>query len=132
MKNLTVNRNSWHFKLASYGLLDTTYRQLDLCQYFWALARGLGRAPVSILAGVLVLYCLIVSPLMALWVWAAWGAFVPDEPAFVGMGFALFICVGCGVIYALEADYKTPSAVRLARAGYRGWKEKTCVLIEVK
>jgi VIT1/CCC1 family predicted Fe2+/Mn2+ transporter len=124
---LTINANSWHYRLARYGLLDENWYQTDLCQYFWAMVRGVLRAPLLVVAGVFLGYFMVVLPVIAGIVWLFFGSFLGDflVISFVLWGLAVAIV---GIAGAEHLRYSEPGIIR---STYRGWKEKTCVLVEV-
>jgi hypothetical protein len=120
VKRLTISRNSWHYKLALYGKLDEDRDETDLCRYWWALVRGVLRAPFLALVGAVVVY-------------AATGVLV--SPDALPMTLALY---GVGTVIAVSAyrDWVRKSRPRrepgLVATAYHGWKEKTCVLVRVE
>jgi uncharacterized integral membrane protein len=141
MKALTIDANSWHYKLALYGHLtaDPYSGRLDLCRYFWALLRGALKAPAIVAAVVLAAMTLVVHPLAALVTFVKWGHFDPPLIGIIGIviaGYAIFFFVVLYVARVLRErrerrDYRS-SEPGLIKTAYRGWKEKTCVLVEVK
>jgi hypothetical protein len=136
MKRLTINVNSWHYKLALYGHLDEEYGRTDLCRYFWALVRGVLKAPLLVSAGVVAGFVLVVGPLMALVVWAISGQLVPDDIAAVGFGAWLIAAIMTSFLCVDELRRRQRYAQQtnppgLLKSAYRGWKEKTCVLVEL-
>jgi hypothetical protein len=135
MKQLTISADSWHFKLATFGALKAYDNQTDLCRYFWAIVRGILRAPSLILLGVAVGWMFVVAPVMAIVVWALHGRFVPDDSAILGFGVWLILALIVAKIAFDEWRDKLPRQQHqpsLVKTAYRGWKEKTCVLVEVK
>jgi hypothetical protein len=133
VKRLTISRNSWHYKLALYGLLNEDRDETDLCRYWWALVRGVLRAPFLALAGAVVVYAVLIDPLLMLAVYAATGVLV--SPDALPMTLALY---GVGTVIAVSAyrDWVRKSRPRrepgLVATAYHGWKEKTCVLVRVE
>jgi len=133
MKTLTIDRNSWHYRLAKFGKL---YDEggTDLCSYFWALVRGVVSVPFSIIVGVLAGF-LLFAPILALIVWAVEGRYPVEIFALFGSFlYCISAFIGFVVWFVLRGVEKIGSTppMQLVKAGYRGWKEKTCVLVEVK
>lgn len=131
MKELTITADSWHYRLARYGLLDDGCGDVDLCRYFWALVRGVLRTPFVIIVGSMLLYVLIVAPLMAIYAWLALGMFSLNEAAVAGFVLWAGVAIFALLLWLIEGNYRTPAPIRLAKAGYRGWKDRTCVLVKV-
>jgi hypothetical protein len=132
---LSANKKSWHFRLASYGGLSEYADQTDLCSYFWAGVRGVALSCFLAVLGSLIGFFVVVAPGIQI---VAWCLGVPLDwyaPAIGGY------IVWCGAAIIAFAHFygrgaktlivSTPAA-KLVGAGYRGWKEKTCVLIDVK
>lgn len=147
MKPITLNKDSWHYKLAAklqmYNSWDTT---TDLCSY----TRTIFLAAVTVLGGAAVLLSvvgvglLLVGDTLALWAAVATvGLNVAPSPlAFVGtIGAA-----GVIVYYTLNGMEKAYTQYTLKRNGkeldpyksrsdgfirkaYRSFKEKTCVKV---
>lgn len=129
---LTIERKSWHYKLATFGWLDVDYDdQTDLCRYFWALVRGAGRVPFFILVGAGVLWVLVLNLLVMLAVFISTGIFHVTTASEVGLAVWLVGALMGGMFYVIETGKEVPGA-RLITAGYRGWKEKTCVIVDLK
>lgn len=131
---LQINRGSWHYAIAKNGGFDQygDAEQSDLCSYFWSLVWGcvwplLVIAIGSIGAGVMVLAPLIgiiAFLLEGLWVW-------DDLPAIWLVGDIVIAAIFL-VPYAFKHGGDQTAVAKLVKAGYRGWKEKTCVLVEIK
>lgn len=134
MKSLTINANSWHYRLALYGHLDTDYDdgRTDLCRYFWALVRGFFKAPFIVVVGACLGYALVMGPLLAVVVWLGTGFYVPDTVAVAGMGMWFMAGILFGALWVQDQKFDNSPALQLAGAAYRGWKDKTCVMVEVR
>lgn len=132
MNRLTISRNSWHYKLAQYGGLSEHYSETDLCRYWWALVRGVLRAPFLAALGAFLLFVVIVDPLLAVAVFFATGQWV--LPYMAPLSFAVYL-VGawiCIVVYRKQSLERRPnSPPGLVRSAYHGFKEKICVLVQV-
>lgn len=133
---LALKRESWVLKVAQYGGLQLEDRT-DLCSVFWTFLWGLIRAPFLVVffgcLGAAIGFALILRPIIALIALFAEGA--PFDflawwavAVWVGGTWALY------EVWASVEDKAAPiqSTVRFAKAGYRSWKDKTCVLIDVR
>lgn len=129
--NLSINRNSWHYRLASYGHLSQYDDRTDLCRYFWALVRGALKAPAIVAVLAALLWALVVAPTLCLLVWAATGVLYWSDSAGIGT-FLWAWAAGTFLMFAIQEKRTSLPGARLVAAGYRGWKEKTCVLVELK
>jgi len=128
---MKIDRNSWHFKVARFGALDDWDDRTDFCGYFWALVRGAVLFPAVLIGGAFaVSFVLVACPLVALVVWFQYGQLVLLGPEVVGWiawtGALLYLCYR----RASKKESDSP-AVRLAKTAYQGWKDKTCVLVEI-
>jgi hypothetical protein len=132
MKRLEISRDSWHYRLALFGLLNAERTETDLCRYFWALVRGVLRAPFLALVGAGFAYVMLVVPALCFVVWLQTGYLVTTDQLFVGLTFWAVIAFFCAAFYTQERaharQYRPPGLVKSA---YRGWKDKTCVLVEI-
>jgi hypothetical protein len=136
--NLSLNRNSWWLKVAEYGGLSCEDRT-DICSLTRRFLWGLIRAPFwGLLAGAVIAAVLAIVvgwPLIGVVAYLLegvsfdWESLIPSAAVLVGLslGFAVCQAAEAGGIKKVLRN-ATPQMVR---AAYRGWKEKTCVLIEV-
>ena len=138
---LAISRNSLVFKVARYGGLYAE-DQADLCSVFWCFLWGLLRAPFFValggVAGGLIGFLFLMLPAILIAVWIQTGILV-DPAVLVAEGVA-WVVLGY-LFYSFwtrEQDKRNvvadaaSSTVNLVKAGYRGWKDKTCVLVEVR
>lgn len=133
MKRLTISRDSWHYKLALYGLLNEHRSETDLCRYWWALVRGVLRAPFLAVLGALVVFAMVVDPLLALAVYVGTGFLV--MPFFFPLTVALYggaFVVAVGMYTDWRREHRKCESPGLVGTAYRGWKDKTCVLVQVE
>ncbi len=127
-----LKRGSLVLKVAGYGGLYVEDRT-DLCSVFWHFVWGVLRAPVLTitfgLIGAGIGFMLVMLPIIGLIAFFVEGVAI-QEFAWVGLA----VWSGLGLLFAVagfkEAEVAAPVR-RLARAGYRSWKDKTCVLIDV-
>lgn len=132
---LSTSKKSWHYRLATYGGIDEYEDQTNLCSYFWAVTRGIGLATLLVAVGVLFGFFLVMAPAIQLIALLLGVPFVLYGPAIAGYLFWITIAL-LVTIHFLGSRAKTAigatSAAKLVATGYRGWKEKTCVLIDIK
>lgn len=132
---LSINKESWHYKLARYGGL-ISYEQTDLCSYFWSLLWGVGRPILVVVCGVLSGYVLLLAPAIALIAWISGLPWLVDSFATIGAALWVGGVLIFTMIYRIDQGKAlipgASNVTDLVAAGYRGWKEKTCVLIDVK
>jgi hypothetical protein len=132
---LEMNRGGWPMKVMQYGGLCVEDRT-DLCSAFWTFLWGIVRAPFWVVFlgcfGAGALYLFVVLPIIALVAFFSEGLSIMAEGWFGMAAWALFAYFAYEV---WSADSRNPlsvgGAVRLAKVGYRSWKDKTCVLIDV-
>lgn len=138
---LAISRNSVVFKVARYGGLYAE-DQADLCSVFWCFLWGLLRAPFFValggVAGALIGFLFLMLPAIVLLVWHQTGILYGlDILVAEAIGWAVLGFIGYS-FWAIENDKRNAvadaasSTVNLVKAGYRGWKDKTCVLVEVR
>jgi hypothetical protein len=138
MKRLTVNRDSWWLLVAQYGGLCCEDRT-DICSLMRRFLWGLVRAPFwGLLGGTLiaaVLAFVVGWPLIGLIAYVLEGCPFEWESLIMsailvcglGLGFAAHQAEEAGGLKTVLRN-ATPDMVR---AAYRGWKEKTCVLVDI-
>jgi hypothetical protein len=136
--DLKLKRNSLVLRVAQYGGLHVGGRT-DICSVIRRGLWGLVRAPFwGLLAGAViaaVLAFVVGWPLIGLIAYVLegcpfeWESLIPPVITVCGsgFGFAVHQTEEAGGIKKVLRN-ATPQMVR---AAYRGWKEKTCVLIEV-
>ena len=134
--SIEIERDSWVLKVAAYGGLEFEDRT-DLCSVFWGFVRGVLKAPVLIglgaAVGTLALYHLLMLPIIGLIAYFVHGLWFSDG-ALVAMAAWVFLPWFFYELMAAERGKSAPvvTSVRILRAGYRGWKDKTCVLVDVR
>jgi hypothetical protein len=155
---MIIDKKSWHFQLARFSAGGDYYVPKDLCGYMRQIIQSLlGIISLGVVGATIVLvavWLLYLGWSVIDWIWMSIAAkqfFTLSEPAFIG----LFV-FGLGAVTALlfsilylwgwyeddiyERDLKAirdgasiPKRKRnLIGAIYRGFKEKTCVLLEFK
>jgi hypothetical protein len=136
--DLKLKRNSLVLRVAQYGGLHVGGRT-DICSVIRRGLWGLVRAPFwGLLAGTViaaVLAFVVGWPLIGVVAYLLegvsfdWESLIPSVAVLVGLslGFAACQAAEAGGLKTVLRN-ATPDVVRSA---YRGWKEKTCVLIEV-
>lgn len=132
---LSINRNNWLFRLAASAGLNSRY-QTNICSLFWYAFWGVVLLPlfvaiVSILgAGMLMMLMMFVGiPILELWFWVVHGL----EPNFLALFVISAAWSGLGgiVLYEHRRCLSRQTKPNLIVAGYRSWKDKTCVLIDI-
>lgn len=139
MKKLTIRADSWHYRLAKYGRLNADWDgRTDLCRYFWALLRGVLFAPALVAIGVF-FGSFLTAPVVALVVVVLHGPFELEGlwAAFAIVGSAIWFvgaagAVSVGVRVWMESRTPASRLPGLIKTAYRGWREKTCVLVEIE
>jgi hypothetical protein len=132
MKRLEISRDSWHYRLALFGLLNAERTETDLCRYFWALVRGVLRAPFLAVVGAGLAYVMVLSPVLCFVVWLQYGHLPTPFALFAGGVAWLCVVWFCFLVYLQErrnARRNAPPGV--IKSAYHGWKDKTCVLVEI-
>lgn len=134
MKPFTINKNSWHYRLANeYGGLERW--EDDFCSYSRRV--GLGLCAALLLSAVC---SLLLYPLVDLAIWAYFRMFVDPvdmstaAEIFCIIAAVLLLALAIGVFGSLREMYvesrprvkKEPSFLTLA---YRKFKDKTCVRV---
>jgi hypothetical protein len=133
---LAIKRDSWHGRIARFGGLIGYMDQTDLCAYFWAFVRGCIGGLLFALFGLAALVAMVAMPLAYVVAWVVVG--IQPPPLGIEIAGAAFWSVGLVIVAKIYIDDHKPSiganvpGARLLAAGYRGWKDKTCVLIELK
>jgi hypothetical protein len=147
--NLTLSASSTLLLLARYGGLqpgiawssrDKCFERTDLCSLFWCTLWGLVRAPFWVLLfgtlGAAVIGFAVGYPLIAILAWLIEGLAL-DAPALVGVTFwcvlPLAYAFGRYVLGPLtRSDGPVYTAADFIRAGYQSWRQKTCILVDLK
>lgn len=132
---MNISKNSWHYKLANFDDRFKWDDRTDLCSYGRALLIAVTGGGILFASAMFVLFCMVVSPLLMVLVWLQTGVFLTEA---AGMGGIILwgLAVAGALLWltiprAVKAAAHTPP-VELVKAGYRGWKEKTCVLIDIQ
>lgn len=132
---LTINRNVWHYKVAHNGNFDKygDARSGDLCGYFWGFVWGCVWPLLVVFFGSVSAGVLVLIPLIGVAAFLLEGLAINGLPGVVLVieGLVVMVVTAAYLLIADESPLKRTMAMRLARAGYRGWKEKTCVLVEI-
>lgn len=127
--HVSLSRDSWVMRLARFGFLDHDDRA-DLCSVFWHCVWGLLWPALVIVVGSGAALVLVLYPLLALFV-----GVVDEAWYFHPLLIAPAALYGVfGILFFVEWLKRgdTPEPVRDAIvAGYRGWKQKTCVMVDV-
>lgn len=143
MKEFKLNKNSWHFKLATkFGGLDKYDTETNICRYFW---KGivLGSAFIAFLAGVISLVLFALGGIVYHWYLLFTTGVVK-----IGVVFTLLAILTIGIGYIIKVYHEHRSDKRRAlerakreaeRAGtyvepepgfvkqvYTSFKQKTC------
>jgi len=133
---IIISKDSWHHKAAVFGGLGEYDDQTDLCSYARALMWAALVPTLIITIASFFGYILLVTPLALIAVWIAEEkVYWIDSAALAGMAFW---CIGliAGALgflanrLAHAASRSKPT--QIIGAAYQGWKEKTCVLVEIK
>jgi hypothetical protein len=130
---LEIKRTSWVLKVAGYGGLSVEDRT-DLCSVFWCFLWGMVRAPFWValvgVGGAVVIVGAIGLPVVALLAY-----FLEGLPIWPGAWLVMILetTAVCFLLYVLgKADPIIAPMKQFAAAGYRSWKDKTCVFIDIK
>lgn len=137
---ITVSKKSWILRIARYGgLLDTD--MTDLCSVFWRFVWGMIRAPFWTTTigsvGALFAYILFLDPIITFLVWMNTGVWLNPVIGIAQAVLWMFIFFLGHIFWFEKKEKESPvvravsSTVDVARAAYRGWKDKTCVLVKV-
>ena len=139
MKEVTFNKNSWHFRfITKVGDYSPGYNGPDICTYvrhfLWACTKSIILSFIGLVLGALLanfLYCIVMSIFH--------GALL-FNPAAIAVAISLVIAgLAAGVVYlGNQAEEKRrqlrESGVQPAdsfiKQAYRNWKHKTCVKID--
>jgi hypothetical protein len=151
---LTLSASSTLLFFARYGGLqpgiawsskDKCFERTDLCSLFWCTLWGLVRAPFWVCLfgtlGAAVIGLMVGYPLIAILAWLMEGLAFEEGATFVLAWWSVFI-PSMVVLWAhVTGRLNRPTyAVRdtastaadFIRAGYRSWKDKTCILVDLK
>jgi hypothetical protein len=133
MKTLKLNKNSWHYKFASFYDKDVKYGT-DICSYTRTLFFGFLLYSFLFSVAGFIAGCLLYT--IGSWIAYLFGYPLNDiVPAFTIVYGLAFIMIGvCVYLSQLEQRSwvrdekpKEPGFIKLA---YRSWKEKFCVKID--
>lgn len=138
---LSLKRQSWLLKVARYGGLDDDRCRTDLCSLFWGVVWGAIRAPfwVALLAPIGSVFgaVLLLYPVIGIIAYFSEGL-TPEGWALVGLilwsvalvasAFILFMITKPGEV----VSDAVATSKNFVRAGYRSWKDRTCVLVDIR
>ena len=144
MVTLKFSKNSWHYKLASFGTYDYFISD-NLCKYCWQVIKGFAFGLLVLSFFTVILYCAIVEPIIYLLVVYETGIWVmPTSPALpIGLGvwgavFVILLGEGIRVSYRRIAQYNAqreglpqPKDSFIV-AVWRKFHDKTCAKLEFK
>lgn len=113
MKEFKLNKNSWHFKLATkFGGLDKHDTETNICRYFW---KGivLGSAFITFLAGVASGVLFILGGVVYHW-YLLFTTGVLESGVVISLGLALV----AGIVYICKVylEHRSDKRRALARA----------------
>ena len=158
---MKVSKNSWHYNLYRMGnigpfeyrkdwMLDTPR---DLCQYIRNIVLGAVVALILIIVGFILSLFILDLPISIVMYFITdngWIDFISEPTIIVGTGIYGFLSSGLIIYYGVQLyikfDTKIPDDVKekikdsieesetmsLVKTGYKSFKDKTCVFIEVK
>ena len=142
MKPLLLNRNSWHFRLATvYGSTYADYPREDICSYSGAVLKGFSRVLLFTLLvsiGVSVLYsnllawiiiCIKLRTFVPMMEIAAISITLHITLIALGLATRLYKILWGSVIKTARKPEPKPTFLSKA---YKSWKDKTCVPIDFK
>lgn len=139
MKTLTVNRNSWHYKLAKLGGRDVYY-ETDICSYTRRVMFGVVLAILATAAGIGAIY-LLVDIVLGLGFSIWYGVWLMNAPGEIALMVVAILSFSAGVIFSIE---KVSQAWRRHKRNqydrepgfvgqaYQSWKHKYCTKIEFR
>jgi hypothetical protein len=151
--NLTLSTRNLLLPVARYGGLqpgiawssrDKCFERTDLCSLFWCTLWGLLRAPFWVClfgaAGAFVVGLMVGYPFIALLAWLVHGVAIPPDAAalivvltFEGTAAVIFVLTWA---WRAKPGYTVrdtaSTAADFIRAGYRSWRNKTCILVDLK
>lgn len=139
MKQLTLNKNSWHFLVATkMGGYNDRYDDSDICSYSRKIASGLLRLGFCGLLIAMIGFIMF-HTLFGIWFSIMFGTFFFTSLGMVGVGFivlAVQIVVVSKVLGYLQ-NRSTSTEYRnrpdgFIKHAYKSWKEKFCVQVEFK
>jgi hypothetical protein len=153
--NLTLSTRNLLLPVARYGGLISDLKwddgkrkwaeRTDLCSLFWCTLWGLVRAPFWVLLfgvmGAAVGFTMAGYPLIAILAWLIEGLAIDELAGWVFTWWAIAVPT-VTILWAyitgrfsrpLDAvRYTTSSAGDFLRAGYQSWRQKTCILVDLK
>ena len=151
MVTLKFSKNSWHYKLASFGTSYDYFISDNLCKYCWQVIKGFAFGLLVLSFFTVILYCAIVEPIIYLLVVYETGIWVmPTSPALpIGLGVwgAVFIILlghGIRVSYSKYKNNRRIAQYNAQREGlpqpkdsfivavWRKFHDKTCAKLEFK
>ena len=133
MEPITLNANSWHYKLTSF--FDIPYDR-DICSYTRAVLKSL--LLVTIIGG-LAMFAAAALTDQAVWLvfcikYHMW--IYPNQWAQVGSLMAIVVGVFVGVIFSLlmllEYRDNNPKPDGFIKVAYKSFKEKWCAPVVIK
>jgi len=133
---ITIDRNSWHYKMAVFGLLDESAATIDLCRYVRSMIFAV-LGPLAIVSiGAFIGFVMVVAPLALVAVWVTEQRFVLIDSAAIAGLFVWSMGLSAAALSwlvkkAASINIPFPCGSLIGEI-YRGWKEKTCVLVEIK
>lgn len=141
----TINRNSWIYKVATYGGLrdtDTYDRRVErtnICALFWSFIWGLIRAPFWGLffggTGAGLMLIMLVLPLMEIYVWLVYGNVNWDVAPIAGIFYGVILVGGLLQViihYNRKSKPIDLGLTDLIKTRYHDWKQKHCTIIAIK
>ena len=130
---LTVNQKSWHYQLADFAGLAVYRGRTYICSYLRKVALGILLMLVVIALACALIVVFVMLPMFQILTWVFHDIWVHAMPGAVVIYLTSAIAGPIAVFYG--AKHWLSKAVKretVVAAAYRGWKEKTCVLVEIK
>ena len=149
MKELTFNRNSWHYRLVQWWSADSSFRyrdSVDICTYVWLVIKSTAFVAFMIVFTLGFSFGMIIGPLMGAVSWSIdsmfAGHFVVQgtfAKIFFGELYGITVlsiihavCYGVPKLYYWirhRSHEQTDKPDNFLRAAYTKFKDKTCVKI---
>lgn len=135
MKEYSLSKNSWHYKLANFGMGYNQYRidtETDICSYIRAVLVGtfVFAFLTCVFAGLGGWVAFSVYSIVGYFIWGmAISPFAWTLLFVVGGLFGGAAAVTGGVVIREKLDEQEPGFIRLA---YQKFKNKTCVKIKLE